>query len=190
MAEIAAAEYGNIRAGSRTVEKTERYVKCQGVCHDLEKNVFASIEVTEPTVKKDGTPYSESQRTVVEKACQSKAFRDAVFKVIPRAFLKSAYDEAKRVAAGDGATIEQRREKVKQWLAQIKMPEARVFAALGVKGWADVGVEQLTTITGLRTAIKDGEITAADAFPADVAAANENSSNSLGGPAKADEAKK
>lgn len=166
MAEIVAASYGNIRAGARTIEQTERYVKCQGVCHDLEKNVYGSIETTESTVDKDGNPYKERMRVVIEKATLAKAYRDAVFKVVPRAFLKSAIDAAKKVAAGEGASIEQRREKVKQWLQKIKVPEARVFSALGVKGWSDIGVEQLTIITGLKTAIQDGEVTAEQAFPA------------------------
>lgn len=165
MAEIVAASYGNIRAGSRTLERSERFVKAQGVCHDLEKNVYAAVEVVEATVKKDGTPYDERLRVVIEKAALAKAYRDAVFKVVPRAFLKSSLEEAKRVAAGEGASLEQRRQKVLQWLQQIRMPEARVFAALGVKGWSDIGVEQLTVITGLKTAIKDGEISTEEAFP-------------------------
>lgn len=165
MAEIVAASYGNIRAGSRTIEKTDRYVKAQGVCHDLEKNVYAAIETTESTVTKDGVPFSERMRVVVEKATNSKAYRDAIFKVVPRAFIKNAYEQAKKVAAGGSASIEQRRDKVRQWLGSIKMPEERVFAALGVKGWSDVGVEHMLIITGLKTAIKDGDISVQDAFP-------------------------
>lgn len=181
MAEIVAASYGNIRAGARTIEKNERFVKVQGVCHDLQKNVYASIEVTEATVKRDGTPYDERLRVVIEKAAHAKAYRDAVFKVVPRAFLKTAIEEAKRVAAGEGASIGQRREKAAQWLASIKMPEARVFAALGVKGWEDVGVEKLQVLTGIKTAIKEGEITINEAFP--VADSGAEKSNPLGAPA-------
>ncbi|MCR6656645.1 MAG: hypothetical protein NVV63_12725 [Opitutus sp.] len=174
MAEIVAASYGNIRAGTRTIEKNERFVKVQGACHDLQKNVYAAIEVTEATTKKDGTPYDERMRVVIEKATHAKAYRDAVFKVVPRAFLKSAIEEAKRVAAGEGATLAQRREKAAQWLQSIKVPEARAFAVLGVKGWDDVGVEKLQVLIGLRTAIKDGEVSVNDAFPVDTAVANES----------------
>jgi len=174
MAEIVAASYGNIRAGARTIEKNPRFIKVQGVCHDLQKNVYASIEVTEATVKRDGSPYDERLRIVIEKAAHAKAYRDAVFKVVPRAFLKSAIDEAKRVAAGESATIEQRRIKAGQWLASVKMPESRVFAALGVKGWADVGVDKLQILTGLKTAIKEGEITLSDAFPLESASEKSN----------------
>ena len=184
MAEIVAACYGNIRAGARTIEKNDRFVKVQGVCHDLQKNVYASIEVTEPTIKKDGSPYDERLRVVIEKAAHAKAFRDAVFKVVPRAFLKTSIDEAKRVAAGESATIEQRREKVRQWLTSIKISDARVFTALSVKGWDDVGVEKLTILSGIKTAIKDGEITANDAFPIAEAASNEKANPLAGDPAK------
>lgn len=169
MAEIVAACYGNLRVASRIVEQTERFVRCEGVAHDLESNYAGKSECIEPTVKTDGTPYSESQRAVVAKACLSKAYRDAVFKVVPKAVCKTITIAAKGVINKEVATIEQRIERIKGWLKLIKVTDARVFAVLAVKGWADVNDEHILTLTGLRTAINEGT-KIEEAFPSAVTA--------------------
>lgn len=165
MAEIVAASYGNLRVASRIIEQTPRYVKCEGVAHDLESNYAGKSECVEPTVKQNGDPYSESQRAVVAKACLAKAYRDAVFKVVPKAMCKAIINAAKGVINKEVATIEQRRDRAKQWLKQVKVDEARAFAVFGVKGWSEVTDDHLTTLTGLKTAINEQDTTIDEAFP-------------------------
>jgi len=165
LAEIVAAAYGNIRVASRIIEQTERYVKCEGIAHDLEANYAGKSEVIESTVKRDGKPYSEGQRNVVAKACLAKAYRDAVFKVVPKALCKTVYDAAKAICAGTGKTIEQRQERVRAWLTSMRVSDERVFAALSVKGWADVDDNKLLILTGLKTAISEGDTKIEEAFP-------------------------
>jgi len=165
LAEIVAASYGNLRVAARIIEQTERFVKCEGVAHDLESNYAGKSEAFEPTVKSDGTPYSESMRAVVAKACLAKAYRDAVFKVVPRALCKQVYEKAKVVAAGNEKSLDERRAKAKSWLNSIRVDDARVFVALGVSEWSQIGNEQLLTLTGLKTAISDQDTTVEAAFP-------------------------
>jgi hypothetical protein len=111
MAEIVAASYGNIRTGARIVEQTERQVKAQGVCHDLESNNYSTSEVIESTVSKNGNPYPERMRVVVAKAALAKARRDAIFQVVPKALAKRVIDEARKVAVGDTHTLSDRRDR-------------------------------------------------------------------------------
>ena len=165
MAEIVAACYGNLRVASRIIEQTDRHVKCEGVAHDLESNYAGKSEAFEPTVKQSGEPYSEGMRAVVAKACLAKVYRDAVFKVVPRALCKVMYQKAMEVATGTTRPIEQRRAKVKAWLNSIRVDDTRVFAALGINGWSEVGNEQLLILTGLKTAIADKDTTVEEAFP-------------------------
>jgi hypothetical protein len=80
---------------------------------------------------------------------------------------------------GDSTTLEDRRKKAAEWVKSKNIEEARVFSAIGVKGWSEVGLEHLNTLTGLKTSIKEGEVTIDDAFPM-VAKAPENLE---GGPA-------
>lgn len=172
LAEIVAACYGNLRVASRIVEQTPRYVKCEGVAHDLESNYAGKAENMEATVTREGAPFGEAMRAVVAKAALAKAYRDAVFKVVPKALCKKIIDSAKATSKGDGKTLELRRAKAQQWVATLKvkggkaLDEKRVFAALGVKGWADCGDDELFTLAGLRTSINDSDVTVDDAFPA------------------------
>lgn len=157
LAEIVGCSYGNLRVASRIVEQTPRYVKCEGVCHDLESNYAGKSEIMEATVTKNGDPYSERQRALTAKVALAKAYRDAIFKVVPRALCKQVIEAAKKTATGASKPLEERRKKVQAWVSTLKVSEERVFAAIGVTGWAEVGNEQLLILTGLKTALGDGE---------------------------------
>lgn len=167
MAEIVAAGYGNIRVGSMIIEMTDRLVKARGYAHDLESNFAATSEVVESTVTKEGRPFSERMRIVVAKATLAKARRDATFMVVPKAVARPIEQAVRNLLVGDGtaATIEKRRANVAQWIDRLGIDRARVFAALGVAGMEDVGIAEMETLAGLKTAIKDGDITIDEAFP-------------------------
>lgn len=166
MAEIVGACFGNLRVGAMIVEMTPRYVKARGFAHDLETNFASTSEVVESTVKANGAPYDERMRAVVAKAAISKARRDATFQVVPKALCKPIEAAARQAAIGDASTISKRREAVAKWVAVLGIDPARVWSSLGVSGPDDLSVEHLTTLTGVRTAIKDGEVSIDEAFPA------------------------
>jgi len=157
MAEIVACAYGNIRVASKIIEQTPRYVKCEGVAHDLESNYGGKSEVMESTVTKDGIPYSERHRALIAKVALAKAYRDAIFKVIPKALCKPLVNAANKIISGSDKPLEERRKKVQSWVGTLKIDESRVFAVLGVKGWSEVMDEHLLILTGLKTGIADGE---------------------------------
>lgn len=164
-AEIVGACYGNLRVGAMIVEQTERYVTARGFAHDLESNFASSCEVIEATVKKDGKPYDERMRVVIAKACLAKARRDATFQVVPKALCKPIETAARAVALGDVTTLDKRRDAVMAWVSKLGIDPSRVFSALQIIGPEEIGMEQLATLTGLKTAIKDGEVTVDEAFP-------------------------
>jgi hypothetical protein len=110
-------------------------------------------------------------RIVIAKACLAKALRDATFKVVPRALCKPVENEAKRIAIGDAKTLETRRKAMFEWVSKLNVAAERVFAALGVEGEEDIGVDELKILLGLHTAIKDGEVSVDEAFPRTVAKA-------------------
>lgn len=178
MAEIVGASYGNLRVGAMIISQTERQVVARGFAHDLESNFASTSEVIEATIKKDGRPYDERMRVVIAKAALAKARRDATFQVVPKALCKSVEMEARRVAIGDGATIAKRRANVITWIERLGIPKERVWAALGIQGEEDLGVEELATLIGLKTAIKDGEVNVDDAFP--VPGAGEGKTSAIG----------
>lgn len=164
-AEIVGACYGNLRVGAMVIEQTERFVKARGFAHDLESNFASTSEVIESTVTKDGKPFSERMRVVIAKSCVAKARRDATFQVVPKALCRALEIEARRVVIGDATTLEGRRNKVMAWAGKLGIALSRVFAALNVQGEAEIDLDKLEILTGLRTAIRDGEIKIDDAFP-------------------------
>jgi hypothetical protein len=164
-AEIVGACYGNLRVGAILVEMTERYVKARGFAHDLETNFASTSEVVESTVDKYGRPFSERMRVVVAKAALAKARRDATFAVVPKALCKGIENAARQTAIGDATTLAKRRGAVMSWVGKLGIDSTRVFAALGVQGEADLGLDHLTQLTGIKTAIKDGDTTVDEAFP-------------------------
>lgn len=165
MAEIVGAAYGNLRVGAMLIEQTPRQVKARGFAHDLESNFASTSEVVEATVDRDGRPYSERMAVVVAKVALAKARRDAIFQVVPRALCKTLEDLARKTAIGDAATLSKRRGLVVEWIGKLGIPEARVFSAISVKGIEDVGLKELELLTGLKTAIKEGDSTIEEAFP-------------------------
>jgi hypothetical protein len=165
LAEIVAACYGNIRHGSFIVTQTDRQVVARGFCHDVEGNVAATCEAVEATVKRDGRPYDERMRVVIAKAALAKADRDAIFKVVPRALCRVLEDAARKVAIGDAQSISSRREAALAWAGKLGVSNARVFAALDVKGADDITGEHIKTLLGLKTALQDNDITVEEAFP-------------------------
>lgn len=189
MAEIVAASYGNIRVGAMIIEQTERFVKCRGVAHDLESNFASTSECIEATVKRDGSPYGEAQRNVVAKACLAKAWRDALFKVVPRALCKPIEKATRSLVAGDSKGLEEKRANVIEWLNRLNVEPERMFHTLGIKGVEDLTPDHLIHLAGLKTAIKDGEVDKEEAFPKVIAQGSVGASGKTPTEAAADEKK-
>lgn len=170
LAEIVLASYGNCRTGAQIIEMTPRYVKVRGYAHDLEVNNAVTSEVVESTVDRRGNPYSERQRAVIAKVALAKAIRDAAFKIVPKALCKPIVEMAKKVAVGNAQTLAKRRDTVMAWVDSLvsggkKLDRARVFSTLGIKGVEDIGLTELETLTGIRTAIRDGDAKVDETFP-------------------------
>jgi len=165
MAEIVAACYGNIRVGTRILESTPRYVLVQGVAHDLESNFLSTAECKEATIKKNGQPYDERMRVVIEKAAAAKAYRDAVFKVVPRAAAKAIENAVKKKLFNNSETLEKFKKSIPAWVKTLGINAGRVWAAIEISSAEELTMESVQTLIGIKTAIQNGDITIDDAFP-------------------------
>ena len=164
-AEIVGSCFGNLRVASRIIEQTDRYVKAEGVAFDLESNFSANSQIIEPPVDKYGKPYNERMRVVIAKAALAKARRDATFMVVPKALAKPIETAVRNLLYGNAQSLTRRRAAVEAWIKKLGIDERRVYAALEVGGVLDMNERHLETLTGLRTAIKDGEVSIDEAFP-------------------------
>lgn len=165
LAEIVGSAWQNIQYGARVIADDGRMITAQGVCWDLENNISATIEVRRRVTNKRGQRYSDEMVVTTGNAACSIALRNAIFKVIPMAYVKDIFDEARRVAIGNAKTLETKRADMVAYFGKMGLKPERVFAAVGKKALEDVGLEELGILKGLATAIKDGDTTIEEAFP-------------------------
>lgn len=159
LAEVAAASYKHLRFGSRIIAVDDRFITAQGYCYDLENNIASAVEVRRRITDKNGKRFNDDMIQVTGNAASSIALRNAIFKVIPMAYIKPAYEKAKLTALGQNKSMAERREAMLTYWKKAGATEAQVFAAIGVKGIDDLGNDELLTLHGLATAVKSGEIT-------------------------------
>lgn len=164
LAEIIVGCWRNIRAQSRVVGIDEKSVICQGACHDLETNTAISVEVKRRIVDKNGKRYNDDMIQVTANAGCAIAFRNAVFKVVPRAHWKHVWDAVRRVARGEEATLPQRRKAAIEFLEKKGVKRDRIFAKLEVKELAEINLDMLAQLRGMIQAVNDGDSTYAEMF--------------------------
>lgn len=166
-AEMALPAWGNVRVASRITEVGERHVTAQSTAIDLETNIAVCIEKRGRITKKNGERYGDDMINNTCNGTASKAFRDAVFKVIPKSLRKKAIDAARKVAVGDSSTLADRRAKAIDQFVQKGIAKETIFKKLGRAGIEDVTLSDLEFLTGIRTAVKEGEIKLSEAFVVD-----------------------
>lgn len=164
LAEVMAYSWGNIRVDADIVAEDRTTVTAMGTCFDVEKNVAVRVRVKRRITDKKGARYNEDMIGVTSNAAISIALRNCVFKVIPAALTRRIYMEARTASLGKGSTITQKRQNALEWFGKMGVSDAQVFEVLGVRGLDDIGQEELITLRGLKTAIKDGETTVEQTF--------------------------
>ena len=171
MAEIAVSQYQNVRVSTRIISMVTAgeapYVVVQGVAFDLEKNFASSIEKRRRIIGKKfkNGKIDEDDINLAVNACSAIAYRDATFKMIPKALIKPVFEAAKRVAIGDIRSLVAKRAEVIARLQKMGATQEKILAVLEARTVEDITVEQLQILIGLGTALKDGEVTLEDAFP-------------------------
>ena len=175
LAEMAANAWGNLVVATRIKavdsHSAEPHVVIEGVVSDLQKNVHVSVEKRRRIVtKKDFNtggrkPVDEDDINLAVNSCSAIAYRDAVFKAVPRVIINPVFDAARRVAVGDLKSIGERRNKVIDRLKQMGAGEKAIFAAIGVSSIEEVTAEKVEELIGLGTSLKDGAVTLEEAFP-------------------------
>lgn len=163
MAEAAASSWHNLHVATRIVNEDEKFVTAQAVVWDLETNVKLGNEVQRRITNRYGKRYDDDMITVTKNAAAAIAFRNAVFKVVPAALIRKAFQECKAVSLGKGKTLEEKRKALLAAFMKetgAKMPE--ILRVCRKRSEGDIDIDDLVTFNGLYTAIKDGDTTWAE----------------------------
>jgi hypothetical protein len=163
LAEVVGSSWGNLRYGARIVEEGEKFVTAQGMCFDLEKNIAINFEVKRSIWGKYGR-FSQDMIQVTCAAACSIALRQAIFKVVPRMFVDILYNRARQVAIGKADSTEKRRQKLRDWFKQFGVTEEQLLGLVHKKGFDDLDEDDLVTLRGVATALKDGDTTVDQLF--------------------------
>lgn len=164
-AEIIFSAWGNARAGARVVHEDSRFVTSQGVCHDLQSNTMITFEVKRRITNKSGKTFDDDMIGVTGNAAASIALRNAILKVIPKAFWQPLYNEARRVSMGDSKTLATRRADALAFMQKFGVTLDMVLEKFELKGVEDISLEHLAVLRAAATSIKDGEATVEQLFP-------------------------
>lgn len=165
MAEIVAGCYGNLRVGTQILSNDGKQVRVQGVCHDLENNVAVSIEVVKSITNKQGKTYSEDMQVTTTNAASAVAFRNALFKVIPKAVTNNVFKRIKDVAIGKANELETNTHKlIKFYNEKIGVCTKDLLTYCEAKDVASITMEQFALLQGTAKAIHEGTTTVKETF--------------------------
>ena len=165
-AEIVAAQWGNSRIGARVVhvDRTEAYVESEAIFHDLETNVAQAARIRRTIQAKRGKGIDSDMIQLAGAAASSIARRNAILAGVPKGIYRKAYLAVEQVIRGDISTLAERRNGAMKAFMAIGVTPEQVFAALGVKGLEDITLDHLATLTGMKSALKNGEATVEEMF--------------------------
>ncbi len=165
LAEVMASAWGNLQIGSRVVEVTDKEVVAEGFAWDLENNNRIRIEARRRITNKGGKRFDDDMIGVTGMAASSVALRNAIFRIIPRAYVDTVYQEAIRVAVGDAKTLDQRRGETVARLQRGGIAIERILARIEKPSVQDIGLGELEVLVGLISSMRSQEITPDEAFP-------------------------
>lgn len=166
LAEIISAAWGNLRIDARVIDVSGDSLTAQAACWDVERNVAVRIEVRRRITGKRGR-YNEDMINVTANAAISIALRNAVFKVVPGAYWKPIFERCKSVAGGDAQSLGTTRAKWIEYFGKQGVNQERVLNMLGAASMEDVTLQQVVTLQGVATAIREGSTTIEEVFADD-----------------------
>lgn len=164
LAEIFASTWGNLRIQTRIIETANNAVVVQSVCHDLENNIAVSIEKRRRVLAKRGASATEDDINLAVNSGSAIAFRDAIFKVVPRVYIDRLWKRCQAVSVGKAETFKEIRDKTMSAFGGKGITPERIFNAVGVNGIEDLTKEHVGILRGMWTALNDGT-SVDDLFP-------------------------
>jgi hypothetical protein len=163
--------WGHIRAGARVVNDDARFITTQGVRHYLQSNTLVAYEVRRRNTRSNGSRFSDDMIGVTGNAASSIALRNAILKVVPKAFWSRMYAAARAVVTGDSRTLANRRLEALNYLSKVGITKQMILSKLGVSGVEDIGLYHLVLLRGIASAIKEGDTTVEQVFADEAAPA-------------------
>ncbi len=167
LAEIAVSCWGNCAAEAEVLNDDGIFIHAVGRCRDLENNVSISVKIQRKITNKYNKRFTDDMIAVTANAACSIALRNAIFKIVPGAYIKPVFLRCKKTAVGEMRSLAVKRVEVCNKLKQFGVTEDRVLNLLGRSSIEDITFDDIANLIGIGSAIKDGELSVEEAFPLD-----------------------
>lgn len=162
MAEVVAVCWKNLHISARPGGIEDDFTIGQAVAWDLESNFRVGMEARRRITDRNGRRYNDDMITTTTNAALNIAWRNAALKVVPKALIKAALDQAKEVSLGKGLTMEAKRKKAFEIMAKVGAKPTEILRVLGRSSELDITIDDLISLHGYCTAIKERETTWAE----------------------------
>ncbi len=157
LAEIAAMCWGNLEVNVHEPVTTDRTVSVTAIAWDLQRNLSMPGFASAAILYKNGGRYPQHMIEVTATACGSKARRNAILQVIPRAYINQLLEKAAEVSGDKKEPLTIRRKKaVDLFNSQYKVTVDQICKAVGVGGVEDIGEPELKTLRGILASLTEG----------------------------------
>ncbi len=167
LAEIAVSCWGNCAAEAEVLNDDGIFIHAVGRCRDLENNVAISVKIQRKITNKNGKRFTDDMIAVTANAACAIALRNAIFKIVPGAYIKPVFKRCKETAVGKMRSLAVKRVEVINKLKQFGVTDDRVLNLLGRKSVDEITFDDVANLIGIGSAIKDGEVSVEEAFPLD-----------------------
>lgn len=168
LARIMAQLYGNLRVQVKAGEITQNTVTAQAIAYDLESNYGIEVTSLRNIIYKSGKRYDQDMINTTMLAAMAVAERNAILKVIPKAFTDELYEEAQKKLTGDLSDetklIKRRKDMVDFFKKQYNVNEHEILKLFGKATLSQITPEDIASLIGLVQALKDGDATIEETF--------------------------
>lgn len=163
-AELVVTSYRNLHVSTTIIDVDDDAAVVRGAVLDLEANTLTEGDIRRRVTKKKGTTKAdEDMKNLAVASGTAIAYRNAVFKAVPRALWEDVWHRSQEAATGKGTMVERRKAALGLY-AKYGATEDQVLHALGRKGIEEITEDDLRHLRGMVTAIRTGELTIEDAL--------------------------
>jgi hypothetical protein len=172
LAELFVQQWGNLRADTIIDDPGPRDISAHCVVWDMEKNTMMKVTAKRGIMGRKGR-YGDDMIRVTGQAAASVAYRNAVWKVIPMAFVRKVMGACKGKIRGDNEdsktpakeTIAQRRTKAVKFWNSLGISNSQIFAKFGIDKLSKLTGDHLVRLAGGWNAIREGQTNLDGIFP-------------------------
>lgn len=164
LAEFCFSLYQNMRGSAICIGNDGKKVTCRGECHDLENNVYFAATVERSILTRDGNTFSNDMQIVTANAGNSIAFRNAVFRVVPKSIVNAVLAKCKAVALGHMKSVKDLWKESCDRFAKGGISEQQLLGWLERISATDVTREDIQELIGLYTSLAEKQTTVEEQF--------------------------